>query len=243
MLWRVAATALLAPLAEAPERSALVFDVDGTLAPIVARPELARVPETTREELRRLAARYLLIACVSGRAGSDARRMIGLPDVAYVGNHGLELDPRADALAEEIARFREEIGLPVEDKRLSLSYHFRNAEDQAAARAELERVARRAREAGLDPRWGRMVLEVRPAVPADKGTAVRALLDRSGANRALYAGDDTTDLDAFAGLAAAGLEHAVRVAVASPEGPPELQKAADLVVAGPEELARLLKAL
>lgn len=243
MLWAVTAAALLAPLAEAPEQGALVFDVDGTLAPIAARPELARVPGATREELRRLAGRYLLVACVSGRAGEDARRMVGLAAVVYVGNHGLELDPRAEELAAKIACFREDVGLPVEDKRLSLSYHFREAEDQTAARAELERVATQAREAGLDPRWGRMVLEVRPAVRADKGTAVRALLSRSGASRGLYAGDDTTDLDAFAGLAAAGLEHAVRIAVASAEGPPELREAADLVVAGPEELAELLKAL
>ena len=243
MLWAVTATALLAPLAEAPQRTALVFDVDGTLAPIAPRPELAGVPETTREELRRLAERYLLVACVSGRAGDDARRMVGLDTVVYVGNHGLELDPRAEALAAEIARFREAVGLPVEDKRLSLSYHFRDAEDQAAAREELEQVAERAQAAGLDPRWGRKVLEVRPAVPADKGTAVRALLSRSAASRGLYAGDDTTDLDAFAGLAAAGLEHAVRIAVASSEGPPELGEAADLVVADPEELARLLEAL
>ena len=237
------ATALLTPLAEAPERSALVFDVDGTLAPIVARPELAAVPEATREELRRLAARYLLVACVSGRAGEDARRMVGVAEVVYVGNHGLELDPRAEALAAEIAHFRETVGLPVEDKRLSLSYHFREAEDEAAARAQLEEVAKEARAAGLDPRWGRKVLEVRPAVPADKGTAVRTLLDRSGASRGLYAGDDTTDLDAFAGLTSAGLERAVRIAVASAEGPFELREAADLVVAGPEELARLLEAL
>ena len=72
---------------------------------------------------------------------------------------------------------------------------------------------------------------------------MRTLLERSGAERGLYAGDDTTDLDAFAGLAAAGLEHAVRVAVASEEGPAALREAADLVVAGPEELARLLELL
>jgi trehalose 6-phosphate phosphatase len=243
MLWAVTAAALLAPLAEAPERTGLIFDVDGTLAPIVSRPELAAVPGTTRDELRRLTARYLLVACVSGRAGEDARRMVGLAGVVYVGNHGLELDRRADALAAEIERFRDAVGLPVEDKRLSLSYHFREAEDEAAARMELEQVAEQARAAGLDPRWGRKVLEVRPAVRADKGTAVRTLLDRSGASRGLYAGDDTTDLDAFAGLTAAGLEHAVRIAVASPEGPPELREAADLVVEGPEELARLLEAL
>ena len=102
----------------------------------------------------------------------------------------------------EIAAFRDSVALPVEDKGLSLSYHYRGADDEDAARAELEQVAERAREEGLDPRWGRKVLEVRPSVAADKGTAVRALLASVPARRGLYAGDDTTDLDAFQGLAA-----------------------------------------
>ena len=233
----------LAPLAEAPDRSALVFDVDGTLAPIVARPELATVPERTRSELRRLAARYRLVACVSGRAGSDARRVVGVDGLAYVGNHGLELDPRAVDFAATIAAFRDGISWPVEDKELTLSYHYREAEDEDAARAELERVAERARGAGLVARWGRKVLEVRPPISADKGTAVRALVAESGASRGAYAGDDATDLDAFAGLAAAGLEHAVRIAVSSDEGPSELREAADLVVGSPAELADLLRDL
>jgi trehalose 6-phosphate phosphatase len=237
------AAELLAPLARAPGRSALVLDVDGTLAPIAPRPELATVPPETRKELARLAGRYLLVACVSGRAGEDARRLVGVAGIDFVGNHGLELDPRADELAAEIARFREAVGLPVEDKTLSLTYHYREAEDESAARAALGHVAARAEAEGLDARWGRKVLEIRPRVSADKGTAVRALLERSGARLGLYAGDDTTDLDGFAGLAGAGLEHAVRVAVASDEGPRDLRDAADLVVAGPEELATLLRLL
>jgi trehalose 6-phosphate phosphatase len=237
------AAELLAPLARAPGRSALVLDVDGTLAPIAPRPELATVPPDTRAELARLAGRYLLVACVSGRAGEDARRLVGVDGIEFVGNHGLELDPRAGKLAAEVAQFRDAVGLPVEDKTLSLTYHYREAEDEAAAHAALEEVADRAAAAGLDARWGRKVLEIRPSVSADKGTAVRALLERSRARLGLYAGDDTTDLDAFAGLADAGLEYAVRVAVASDEGPQELRDAADLVVAGPRELTALLRLL
>ena len=84
---------------------------------------------------------------------------------------------------------------------------------------------------------------MRPPLEAHKGTAVRTLVERCGARLGLYAGDDTTDLDAFAGLAAAGLEHAVWVAVASDEGPPALRAAADVVVESPEELAGLLRLL
>ena len=233
----------LAPLREAPEATALLFDVDGTLAPIAATPNLARVPDETKVELARLSDSYLLVACISGRPGAEAAAMVGVEDIRYVGNHGLELDERAPELAGRIARFRDAVGLPVEDKGLSLSYHYRSAEDEKEARAELEAVAERARAEGLDPRWGRKVLEIRPSVEADKGTAVVSLLDGVRARLALYAGDDTTDLDAFAGLARAGLEHFVRVAVESDEGPNELVAAADLVVPGPERLAALLATL
>jgi trehalose 6-phosphate phosphatase len=226
--------ALLAPLVEAPKRSAILLDVDGVLAPIVARPELSEVPEATKAELRRLADRYLLVAGVSGRAGADARRLVGVEAIDVIGNHGLELDPAAASFRDRLARFRDAVGLPVEDKGLSLTYHYREAEDEKSAVAGLEGVAARAEADGLVARWGRKVLEIRPPLEADKGRAVRALLARSGATRALYAGDDTTDLDAFEGLDVAGLEAAVRVAVASSEGPAELRDAADLVVESPE---------
>jgi trehalose 6-phosphate phosphatase len=230
----------LAPLRKAPRRSALILDVDGTLAPIAARPELARVPTGTKAELARLAEGYGLVACLSGRRGEDARRLVGVESIRYVGNHGLELHPQAPDFVGRMRAFRDAVGRQVEDKGLTLSYHFREAWDEAAARADLEQVAERAQSDGLVPRWGRKVLEIRPPVEADKGTAVRALLRDSSARRALYAGDDTTDVDAFAALTEAELEHFVRVAVASEEAPSELLEQADLVVQGPAELARLL---
>jgi trehalose 6-phosphate phosphatase len=233
----------LAGLREAPQETALLFDVDGTLAPIVARPELAAVPAPTQAELARLVARYLLVACISGRAGEEAAALVGVEGIRYVGNHGLELDPRAVELSRAVAAFRDGVGLPVEDKGLSLSYHYREADDEEAARTALEAVAEQARAEGLEARWGRKVLEVRPRAAANKGTAVRALLADAGARRGLYAGDDTTDLDAFAALAEAGLDEFVRVAIASAEGPAELAAAADLVLAGPDELAGLLAVL
>jgi trehalose 6-phosphate phosphatase len=234
---------LLAPLREAPERSALIFDVDGTLAPIVARPELAEVPRATKTELERLAGLYLLVAFVSGRSGEEARRLVGLEGTHYVGNHGLELDPQAYEIQAQLAAFRDTVERDVEDKGLTLSYHFRGAPDEAEARAELEEIARRATAEGLVPRWGRKVLEIRPAVDADKGTAVQALIREAGARRALYAGDDSTDLDAFAALADARLEHVVRVAVSSEEAPAGLATAADLVVEGTSGLAAILARL
>lgn len=239
------AATLLELLAAAPGRTAVILDVDGTLAPIVARPELAEVPAATRSELERLVSRYRLVACLSGRAGDDAARLVGIAGVEIVGNHGLELLPDADTLAAAIAAFRRSLGWrwPVEDKRLTLSLHFRESPDEESALRALGSIADDASLAGLEARWGRKVLEIRPRAAADKGTAVRTLLERSGARLGLYAGDDTTDLDAFRGLREAGLEHAVAIAVASPESAQELLDAADLVVDGPDGMLDVLRRL
>ena len=228
-------------LAAEPEQAAVLLDVDGTLAPIADRPDDAHVPEETRDELARLAARYALVACVSGRPRSEVERMVGVAGVAVVGEHGLELAPEAAAWADRVAEFARGVDWPAERKPLSVSFHFRRADDQEAARAYLTRVADAAEAEGLVPRWGRMVLEVRPPVAADKGTAVRTLVTRAGVRRALYAGDDRTDLDAFHGLE--GLELGVRVAVGSAEAPPELLAAADLVVDGTDGVLGLLRRL
>jgi trehalose 6-phosphate phosphatase len=126
-------------------------------------------------------------------------------------------------------------------KRLTLSFHYRQAADEEAAETYLRGVAERALEQGMRPRWGRKVLEIRPPLDADKGSAVRTLLESAGLDRALYAGDDSTDLDAFRGLD--GLEVAVRVAVVSDEAPTDLGLAADLLLGGPDELLELLRQL
>jgi trehalose 6-phosphate phosphatase len=237
----VGAEALLEVLAENPAEAAIMLDVDGTLAPIVARPELASVAESTRTELRRLVDRYALVACISGRTGEDAARVVGVDGPVYVGVHGLELAPEAERWRGPLQEFAESVDWPVEDKGLAVVFHYRQAADEQAALGVLRAVADRATALGLQAQFGRKVLEVRPPVAADKGTAVRALLEQRGLRRALYAGDDTTDLDAFRGLD--GLEVSVRIAVASAEGPPKLREAADIVVESPAELAELLRLL
>ena len=242
----MAATAdsLLERLAAKPGQAALLLDFDGVLAPIVAVPDAAAVPEETRTELRRLAGRYALVGVVSGRAGDDVRSRVAVEGLAYVGSHGLELDPQADRWRQTIAAFAAEAPWPsgwIERKGLSLSLHYRAAADERAAVLELEAIAATAREAGLVARFGRKVLEVLPPLGSHKGTAVRHLLAEAGLDRALAAGDDTTDLDSFRALD--GLELAVRVAVVSPESPSLLAESADVVVASPAEFLDLLRRL
>jgi trehalose 6-phosphate phosphatase len=232
---------LIARLSEQPEAAGVLLDVDGTLAPIVDRPGDAAVPEATRAILRDLAARYAIVACISGRTEEDARRVVGVEELVFVGEHGMGLDPRADDWAEELELLVDESGWEPERKHYSAAFHFRTAPDEAAAVASLRTVERRAVELGLRPRWGRKVLEVLPPVAANKGTAVRALLAGRALRRALYAGDDATDLEAFRGLD--GLDVAVRVAVVSEEGPSALGQAADVIVGGTPELVELLRRL
>jgi trehalose 6-phosphate phosphatase len=231
----------IAALAEAPDRAAILLDVDGTLAPIAPRPGDARLPDEARAEVTRLAGSYALVACISGRTGADARQLVGIEGIRYVGSHGLELEPEAAEWRERIRSFAAGVDWPVEDKGLTVSFHYRQAGDEDAALSYLEEVAERAREEGLVPRFGRKVLEIKPPVHADKGTAVHHLLDEAGLRRALYAGDDTTDLDAFRALET--LELGVRVAVSSDEAPSDLVSSADLVVASPAELVELLRRL
>jgi len=242
----VAATtdALLDRLTAAPGEAGLFLDFDGVLAPIVERPEDAYPPPETRAELERLVGRYALVAVVSGRAGDDVRTRVGVDGVVVVGSHGLELDRQADRWRQQIASFAGAAPWPpseIELKGLSVSFHFRNRDDEAVAVVELEALAELARDEGLVARFGRKVLEVLPPVGSHKGTAVRHLLEGAGLTRALVAGDDTTDLDAF--RAVEQLEHRVRVAVLAPESPALLAEHAELVLGSTGEFLELLRKL
>ena len=254
----------LHPLTADPAHSALFFDVDGTLAPIVERAADAHVPQETSLLLSRLSRRYAGVACISGRAAADVRRLVGVGGIAYAGSHGAELlEPNASAprIAPEfetwepqVKEFVSERDTPdlrvlrvrIEDKGPIMTFHWRGAPDEKAAHARVEELAAEADAAGLSVHWGRKVLEIRPPVPVHKGQAVRELMSAS-ARGALYAGDDVTDLDGFAALSELVeeglLEHAVRVGVLSEEGPDEIGRQADIAVHGIDGMKRVLAEL
>ena len=251
-------------LRAAPERAAILTDVDGTLAPIVERPEEAEVPARASELLEELSRRFALVACVSGRQALEARRLVGAEGIAYAGNHGLELlspgaqEPLLDdslagtgaAASQFVAALGAEplsFGLRLEDKGPIQALHWRGADDEAAAEAAARGIAERAGEVGLRPHWGRKVLELRPPGGAGKDAAVSALLAGRQISLAAYAGDDRTDLDAFRRLRelreAGSLDAAFCVGVVSAEGPAELAELADLRVDGPGDWSAFLEAL
>jgi trehalose 6-phosphate phosphatase len=256
---------LLQPLRDAPERSAVLLDVDGVLAPIVQQADDAHMPETTRRPLIEVARRYGVVACVSGRRASDARRIVSLGSIAYLGSHGSEvLRPGAtapeldhelqawtrrvqaftnDAFGEKLRRLR----VRLEDKEAIAALHWRGTPDEDEALAAIEEVAEAAEAAGFVTHWGRKVLEIRPPVRIDKGAGIVGLLHDTDLAAAVYVGDDVTDLDAFRGLTelreSGRLGYALRVGVRSDETPAALEEEADAMVEGPDGVRNLLRAL
>lgn len=208
-----------------PDRLLLFLDFDGTLTPIVRRPDRVRLKASVQGLLRRL-AKAMPVVIVSGRALSDVRRLVGVPALRYVASHGLvyqepgakvrwfgrpvsKREVRGWVLA--LAQAAKDItGASVEDKGLSAALHDRNV--RPAERRTLRRRALLALEPWLVGRQaalirGKRVLEVRPAASWNKGTAVARLLNEpwSRHRRPVYFGDDRTDFDAFRVLRGRGL--------------------------------------
>jgi len=255
----------LAPLGEDPARAAVLLDIDGTLAPIAPQPQDATVPEPTRQVLIAVARRYRVVACVSGRRASEARAMVSIGTISYLGSHGSELlragwtEPVLDPRLEDWRRRIQEFGrdtdsselrrrrVRLEDKGAILAFHWRGAPDEDAARALIDAIAARAEAAGLRTHWGRKVLEVRPPVRIDKGAGIVSFLRDEDVDVAMYVGDDTTDLDAFRALTQlveeGRLTQAIRVGVRSDEGPGEILDQADIVVDGTDGVLKLLSML
>ena len=259
------ASELLSALIDDPAHSAVLLDVDGTLAPIVRHSDDAMVPAPTRSLLSAIAKRYALVACVSGRRATETRRIVAIGSIAYIGNHGgeilpprgtqVDIDPELRAWTRRIRDFTRRTDTPelrrlrvrLEDKGAITGFHWRGAPDETEAEMAVRAIATDAETDGFATHWGRKVLEVRPPLRFDKGIGVERLLAGSEVTHAMYAGDDATDLDAFralADLAAEGrLQTAVRVGVRSDEGPAEIEHQADLIVDGPGGVHRLLESL
>jgi trehalose 6-phosphate phosphatase len=256
---------LIAPLLEDPSSAAVLSDIDGTLAPIAQDPQQVAVPEGARAVLAELSGRFAVVGCISGRRAVEARELVGVEGIAYAGNHGLELllpgddEPQLDPLlrddADAAARFLDGldgdglsgVGLRTEDKGPIQALHWRGAEDERAAEGRAREIAAEAGREGLESRWGRKVLELRPAGGGGKEAAVGAILAEDGVSAAIYGGDDRTDIDAFRRLRElrdqGRLQTAVCVGVSSPEEPSELAEEVDVTVDGPAGWLAVLRAL
>jgi trehalose 6-phosphate phosphatase len=251
-------------LRQAP--SAVVTDIDGTVSAIAPTPAEAMVDPGAKAALALLAERLTAVAVVSGRAPQDGVAMVGLPELIYVGNHGLERIARgtpwthpvaaaaqpaiAAALAEIEIAARAAADVPwllIENKGVTGTVHYRLAPDQIAAAALLEPLARAAADRhGLRLTSGRMIFEVRPALAVNKGTAIRELAQDLDLRGIVFFGDDVTDVDAFRALRelrTAGEAATLRVGVLGPDTSPAVLAEIDMSVVGVPACAATLIAL
>jgi trehalose 6-phosphate phosphatase len=236
-------------------RLALFFDYDGTLTPIVRRPEEATLSDEMRSLLRELASR-VTVSIVSGRDLADVRKMVGLDRLYYAGSHGfdvagpdnmqMQLEQARDHLAEldeAAAELKDRLelvkGAWVERKRFAIAVHYREADERDAGRIEQAVDRARAAHPGLRKKGGKKIFELQPDVPWDKGKAVRWLLEQlklAGPDvLPVYVGDDVTDEDAFKVLSNGGL--GIRV------GLPDEPTSADFYLQDTGELERFARQL
>lgn len=252
----------LAAILHDPGRALIALDFDGTLSPIVSRPEEARAHPAVGPALRRVAGLVGTLAVITGRPAADAAELGGfaaVPGLIVLGHYGLQrwADGRLDSPAADpgVAAARAELpgllasagapdGTRIEDKDHAVAVHTRQAADPQAAldrlRAPLTELAARH---GLAVEPGRMVIELRPP-GMDKGQALKTLLAQRQSGAVVYVGDDLGDLAAFGAvraLRATGIP-GLCVCAGSAEVS-ALAAEADLVVDGPEGVVALLNSL
>lgn len=232
----------------------LITDIDGTISDIAPSPVEAEVHPECKAHLARLVRRLPLVAAISGRPAAEAQNMLGVDGMVYIGNHGLErwrngvteyIDG-VQAYREKLAAARKELkgllsieGLHMEDKGVSLSIHYRGCPDVQQAKGSILQWIEGSRSAeGFKVVEGKMVVELRPPVEADKGSAVEGLIRDYRLRGGLYLGDDASDIDAFRVMHGEGF---AAVCVIAKETRDEVVREADYSLNGVSDVARLLE--
>jgi trehalose 6-phosphate phosphatase len=239
---------VIARLRERPASTGVFVDFDGTLSPIVDRPEDAAPVDGAVDVLASLATIFAVVAIVSGRGLEDLKMRVRTPGVLLAGSYGRERSDAGFRRSTEgwetvaiaaVASVRDLNGVHVERKGTGVALHYRaNPEHAMAVDAIAETLAR---EFALEIRPGRMVVELITPGPG-KGDAIATLIAERALDRVLVAGDDWGDLEAFRLLRESGVDATI-VAVVSEEAPPGLTDHADLVLRGPAELVAFLREL
>jgi trehalose 6-phosphate phosphatase len=269
--WLKADSQTLLCAALAAEPRGLFTDVDGTISPIAPTPDAAVLLPEIAGLLTQAQTTFKIVAAVSGRSAQDAQRLVGVPGLLYIGNHGLErIDPGHSPGNEEAAQvhvapaalpFINNIhatlksvaqtlaprfpGMIIEQKGASGSIHVRQTRDPAVAEAAVAAALQASAAAnGLRVTRGKFVVELRPPVEINKGTAISEFIRSAGLRGAFYLGDDHTDIDAFRALrqlTTQGACQGVAVAVLHSEAPAHLAAEADLALDSIEQVPAFLQ--
>ncbi len=248
--------------------AAILTDFDGTLSPIAPVPDAAFLHPNVARVLPELRNHVALLGIITGRATADAEAKVGIPDLLYVGNHGLEWSENGvylahpagveaeRAVAETLGEIEEDLrsqaidltGLLYENKRLSASIHYRLMANPVVFESILIPIAeRRAKEHGLRLSGGKMTLELRPTTTVSKGTAFEKIVMDREINAAVFLGDDMTDVDAFRALRrlrdAGVLKAGLAIGVLSADTHPTVIAESDMLLDGVDQVAELFVAI
>jgi trehalose 6-phosphate phosphatase len=232
----------------------LITDVDGTISEIAPSPQEARVSPACREHLVGLTSKLGLVAAISGRPVLEVREMVGIEGMVYIGNHGLErwhdgtveFSPGAEEYHTKVKAALEELGdllalegLAYENKGVTLAIHYRLCPDRERARQTiLEIVETSALANQFQILEGKMVVELRPPLDVNKGTAVEDLVEKYQLRGGIYMGDDIGDINAFRVMHQKGFSS---LCVIADETPDDVSREADFSVNGVSDVARFLK--
>ncbi len=238
----------------------LLSDIDGTLSRIANDPAKAEVDPQIKAALLQLVRHFDVLGVVTGRSAAEAARLVDIDGVIHLGNHGMErLEDGEVIVSSAAARYSESLKRVLDTARANIheplvyfenkgvtgSIHFRNAPDPGRAREEiLSVVTPLVEHEGLRLSHGRMVVELRPPIDVNKGTALARIVDEFDLRSILFMGDDVTDLDAMRALARLREEGKVvgfSVGVVGPETPDEVAEVSDYVVSGVEGVADFLE--
>ena len=253
---------LLATLRTRP--CGLFSDVDGTLSAIAPTPDTAVLLPGVADLLAQARDAFAIVVAISGRASEDARRLVGVPGLLYIGNHGLEslaeddkqvrvrpeAEPWVRAINQALARvqgplLRRHPELLFERKGVTASVHLRRLAAPHDVEEEVyQAILAVANPAGLRVTRGKLVVELRPPLEFDKGVAVESVIRERGLRGAFYLGDDQTDIDAFQALrrlTGEGVCQGMAVAVLHDEAPAQLAAEADMALPGAEAVPGFLR--
>lgn len=236
----------------------LLLDLDGTISELVHDPAGSTVSAAARSAVEGLRLRLALVAIVTGRAALQAQEIVGLQELTYVGNHGLErLEKGRLAVAEEarpflpmllelLERLKERFtagGLVFEDKEGSFAVHYRLTENPDKAQSDLLAAVRELAGDQVKVVLGKTVINVLPLVELNKGTAAISLVKEHRLSGAIFIGDDVTDIDLFrAGnrLSDLGGFASLCIAVVGEGSPRELEEEADFTLSSVGEVEDFL---
>jgi trehalose 6-phosphate phosphatase len=241
--------------------TAIIVDIDGTISEIAPTPQEAVVSPAMRKELIKLREKFALLAVISGRSLKDAQAMVGVEEILYVGNHGLEyyFDGQYH-VAEEVEKYLHQIkqtghqlnidlddieGILFEDKSICYSIHYRQCnEGEVVRRKILNSIKNRPASKNLQIKEGRKVIELKPPVNYDKGVIIGKIIEDHNLKKIIYLGDDITDVDAFQKLSE--LENTIHIltgsiVVRSNEIPSYVKNSASFFVCSVNEVLKFFR--